>query len=201
MSINRTDDFKISEYQHFFRTWHGHCRTHGSKDWGRGAGWWRSVCKQLMRPVCLGKRVLRRQESLGSRAVPLAFGVLLEGIGHRDGPVAKVLAVHGLDGGVGRVKAGEINKSVALGVSRVRISHDLGCLEDHAKGAERVVEELLVDLGVEIADKDVCAHIQILVVRGRLIHSDWLTIKLYHIHDFDGIICIFFTKELHKAIS
>lgn len=118
-----------------------------------------------MRPVCLRKRVLSRQESLGGRAVPLSFGVLLEGVGHRDGPVAKVLAVHGFDGGVGRVKAGEIDESIAFGVSCVRIPHDLGRLEDHAEGAERVVEELLVNLGVEIADEDVCAHIQILVVR------------------------------------
>lgn len=112
-----------------------------------------------MGPVRLGKRVLRCQKSLSGRAVSLAFGVLLEGVGHCDGPVAKVLAVHGLDGGVGRVKAGKIDESIALGVSRVRVSHDLWRLEDHAKGTERVVEELLVDLGVEISDEDVCAHI------------------------------------------
>lgn len=154
-----------------------------------------------MRPVCLGQRVLRRQESLGGRAVPLAFGVLLEGVGHRDGPVAEVLAVHGLNGGVRRVKTGEIDERVALGVSRVRVSHDLWRLEDDAKGTEGVVEELLVDLGVQVADEDVCAHVEVLVVRRRFVHSNWLAVKLDHIHDFYGIICILFTEELHKAVS
>lgn len=131
----------------------------------------------------------------------LAFGVLLEGVGHRDGPVAKVLAIHGLDGGVGRIKASKVDEGIALGVARVWVSHDLGRLENDAKGAEGVVEEFLVDLGVEIANEDVCAHVQILVMRRRFIYSDWLTIKLDHIHDFDSIICILFAEELHKAIA
>lgn len=154
-----------------------------------------------MRPVRLRQRVLCSQESLSSRAVPLSFGILLEGVGHSDGPVAKVLAVHGLDGGIRRIKAGEIDERVTLGVARVGVSHDLWRLEDDAKGAECVVEQFLVDLGVKIADEDVRAHIQIFIVRRGFIYSNWLTIKLYHIHDFYGIICILFTKELHKAIS
>lgn len=133
--------------------------------------------------------------------MPLALGVLLEGVGHRDGPVAEVLAVHGLDGSVGGVKAGKVDEGVALGVPRVGVAHDLWRLEDHAKGAERVVEELLVDFGVEVADEDVCAHVQILVVRRCLVHPNWLPIKLDHVHDFYGIVCILFTEELHKAVS
>lgn len=154
-----------------------------------------------MRPVSLGERVLCRQESLCGRAVSLSFRVLLEGVRHRDGPVAEVLAVHGLDGGIGRVEAGEIDESITLGVAGVGISHDLWRLEDHAEGTECVVEQFLVNLWVQVTDEDVCAHIQVFVVRRGLINSNWFAIQLDHIHDFDGIVGIFLTKKLHKAIT
>lgn len=34
-----------------------------------------------------------------------------------------------------------------------------------------------------------------------LINSDGFTVELYHIHDFDGIVSILFTKKLNKAIT
>lgn len=58
--------------------------------------------------------ILGCQEPLGSRAVPLAFGILLEGIGDSDGPVAEILSIHGLDGSIRSIKAGEVNEGVAL---------------------------------------------------------------------------------------
>lgn len=154
-----------------------------------------------MWPVGLGQRVLCRQESLCGRAVSFSFGILLEGVGHRDGSVTEVLPVHGLDGGIRRIEACEVDESVTLGVARVWVSHDLRRLEDHAKGTERVVEQFLVYLRVQIADEDVSAHIQVFVVRRGLINSNWFAIKLNHIHDFNGIVGILFTEELHEAIT
>ena len=46
---------------------------------GHGSG--RGVSKQLVRPVSLGQRVLGSQQTLSSRAVSLALGVLLECVG------------------------------------------------------------------------------------------------------------------------
>lgn len=154
-----------------------------------------------MRPVCLGERVLCGEESLRGRAVSLSFRILFEGVRHRDGPVAEVLAVHGLDGGVGCVEAGEIDEGVTLGVAGVWVSHDLRRLEDHAEGTERVVEQFLVDLRVEVTDEDVRSHVQVFVVCRGLINSNWFAIELYHIHDFDGIVSILFAEELHKAVA
>ena len=154
-----------------------------------------------MRPVGLRERVLRSQQPLGGRAVPLALGVLLEGVGDCDGPVAEILAVHGLDGCVRGVKAGKVDEGVALGVARVGVAHDLGGLEDDPKGAEGVVQQLLVDLWIQITDEDVCTHVQVLVVGRGLIDTYRLSIKLYHVHDLYGVICILFAKELHKAIT
>lgn len=153
-----------------------------------------------MRPVGLRKGILRGQESLSSRAVSFSFGVFLEGVGDCDGPVAKILAIHGLDGGVGSVEACEIDEGITLGVARVGVSHDLWCLEDYAEGTERVVQQFFVNLWVEITNEDVGAHVQVFVVSRRFVHPNGLPIELDHVHDFNGIISIFFTEELHKAI-
>lgn len=154
-----------------------------------------------MRPVRLGERILRCQESLCGRAVTFSFGVFLEGVRHRDGPVAEVLAVHGLDGGVRGIEAGEVDESVTLGVACVRISHYLWSLQDHAKGTKRVVQQFFINFWIQVSDKDVSADIQVFVVCRRFINSYRLAIQLYHIHYFDGIVSILFTKELHKAIT
>lgn len=133
--------------------------------------------------------------------MPLPLGVLLEGVGHGDGPVTQVLTVHRLDGCVRRVEAGEVDEGVTLGVPRVGVSHDLGGLQDDAERAERVVQELLVDLGVQVPDEDVRSHVQVLVVSRGFVHADGFTVQLYHVHDLYSVISIFFTEELHKTVT
>jgi len=34
-----------------------------------------------------------------------------------------------------------------------------------------------------------------------LVHSDWFSKQFDHIHNLNGIICIFLTYEFHKAIT
>jgi len=57
--------------------------------------------------------------------VTFALGVLLEGVGHGDGSVAKVLTVHGLDGGVRGFETGKVDEGKALRVAGVRIALNL----------------------------------------------------------------------------
>lgn len=154
-----------------------------------------------MGPVCLREGVLGSQQPLCSRAVPLAFGILLEGVRDGDGPVAQVLSIHGLNGGVGGIEAGEVDEGVALGVARVGVPHDLRGLQDDSKGAEGVVQQLLVDLRVQVADEDVGAHVQVLVVGRGLVHADRLPVQLDHVHDFNGVVCIFLAEEFHEPIT
>ena len=123
-----------------------------------------------MRPVGLGERVLSGQQSLGGRAVTLPLAVFLEGVGDGDGPVAEVLSVHGLDGGVGRLETGVVDEGEALGIARVRIALDLGRGENDPEGGEGVVEQLLVHLRVQVANEDVGAHVQVLLVGRGLVH-------------------------------
>lgn len=95
----------------------------------------------------------------------LALGVLLEGIRDSDWPIAEVLAVHGLDSSIRGIEAGEVDEGIALRVTRVWVSHDLGRLQDDTKGAKCVIEKLFVNLWVKVADEYVGTHIQIFVVR------------------------------------
>ena len=55
----------------------------------------------------------------------LSLGILLECVGDGDWSIAKVLPVHGLNSRIRGFEAGKADEGVALGVARVRISHDL----------------------------------------------------------------------------
>lgn len=126
--------------------------------------------------------------------------VLLEGEGYCDGAVAQVLPVHGLNGRVGCLEARKIDESVALGIARLHVSHDLWCLENYPKGTECVVEKLLIYLWVQVPDEDVGSDIEVLLMGRGLVDSDWLAIQLDHVEYLDGIISILLPHELHKAI-
>ena len=98
-------------WRHWVRSWRswrqwrpGHEALARHHVWrGRNHVWWRrdrghrgqrgrgGVSKQLVRPVCLGQRVLGSQQSLSCRAVSLALRVLLEGVRDGDGSVAQIL--------------------------------------------------------------------------------------------------------------
>ena len=78
-----------------------------------------------MRFVGLRERVLGREEAFGGAAVPLSLRVFLEGVGDRNGAVAEVLAVHGFDGGVGGLEAGEVDEGETLRVSGFGVALDL----------------------------------------------------------------------------
>lgn len=147
-----------------WHAWHGHPSSHCGQDRCRSRWRWRSICEQLVWPVCLGERVLCSQQSLCSRAMALSFRIFLEGVRHCDGPVAQILAIHGLNGGIRCIKAGEIDESVTLGVAGVWVSHDLWRLQDYTKGTKCVIEQFLINLWIQVTDEDVGTNIQVFVV-------------------------------------
>jgi len=130
----------------------------------------------------------------------LALRVLLKCVGDCDRPVAQVLAVHRLDGGVGCLEARVVNERESLGVACVRVALDLRRSEDDAERAERVVEQLLVHLGVQVPDEDVCANVKVLLVSRRFIYSDRFTVQLYHVHYLNRVVRIILSQELNKSI-
>lgn len=164
---------------------------------GRGG----SIGKQLMRSVRVRQRVLCRQQALCGRSVPFAFRILLERVRNRYGAIAKVLSVHGIHGRIRRFEAGEVYESKSLRVARLRIAHNLWRLQDHSEGGERVVQQLLVHLQIQVADENVRPHIQALLVGGSLVHTDRFAVQLDHVHDFDRIVGVFLAQKLDEPVT
>ncbi len=118
------------------------CRLwHGTKRFRTAV--WRAFASS---PATLGKTPaipLRTPTPTPTRLAARTLGVLLEGVRHRDGPVAQVLPVHGLDGGVARLKAVVRHEAEAARVAGLGVAHDLGRVDDDAERAERVVQQLV----------------------------------------------------------
>jgi hypothetical protein len=124
-----------------------------------------------MRSVGLGQRILSGQQPFCRRTVTLSFAVFLESVRDGDGSVAQVLPVHGFDGCIRGLETGVVDEGESLGVARIRIALYLGRGENDSEGGEGVIEQLLVDLRVEVPDKDVGSHVQVLLVGRGFVHS------------------------------
>lgn len=57
-------------------------------------------------------------------------------------PIAQELPVHGFDGGIGGLEALVGHKAEAARGPRLRVPHDFWGVDDHAEGAEGVVQQL-----------------------------------------------------------
>lgn len=99
------------------------------------------------------------------------FGILLEGVGHCDWSITKILAIHSFNGGIRSIKTGKVDEGITLGVSCVRVSHDFWSLEDHAEGTERVIEQFLINLWIQVSNEDVCTYVQVFIVCRGFVHS------------------------------
>ena len=73
--------------------------------------------------------------------------------------------------------------------------------QDHPEGRECVVEKFFVHFWIEIADEDVGSHVEVLLVSGRLVDTDRLPVHLDHVHDFDGVVSVLFSQELHETVA
>lgn len=117
-----------------------------------------------MRPVGLGKRILGSKKPLGSRTMPFTLGIFFECIRDRNRSVAQVLSVHGFNGGIRSLKAGEIDEGESFRVATLRVSHNFRRLENHSECRECVVEQLLVYFWVQVAYEDICSNVEVLLM-------------------------------------
>ena len=94
-------------------------------------------------------------------------------------------------------------------------------MQNDTEGRERVVEQFLVDFGIEITDEQIGTNVQILLMcrcleqRERetccrtirikaitdLVHTDRFAVEFNHVHDFDGIVSIFFREKLNETVA
>ena len=142
-----------------------------------------------------------REQPLRRRSVPLPVCVLLVRVRHRDGPVAQELTVHRLDRRIGRLERVIGHEPEPSAVPRVGVPHDLGRLDHDAKRAEGIVQELLVQLRIQIADEEVGADVVRLLIDGSLVRADRLTEQLDHVQHLDGVVRVIFSPVLHEGVT
>ena len=76
-----------------------------------------------------------------------------------------------------------------------------GSGENDSECREGVVQQLLINFWVKISNEDVRSHVQVLLVRRGLIHSDGLAVQLDHVHDLDGVIRILLGQKLDETVT
>lgn len=146
--------------------------------------------------MCLG---LFCKHTLCFVSMSLAFSVLLVRVLHRDLLVHHVLAVHAGDSGIGRFEVAIGNETVSLG-HVVVIARDLWRIDQWSELAEGVIQRLLVHHLVEVANEQLCANLDVLLlICGCLVHSYAVAVKLDVVHDFRRVICLLFCVELDKS--
>lgn len=139
--------------------------------------------------------------ALGFVAVALALAVLLVGVLDRDRLTEEVLAVHGGLGGVAALERVEADEAVALG-DVVLVADDAGLAQHAAELAEGVVEDLLVDLGVEVVDEELGANVHhLLLVGARLVDADRLAPDADAVEHLGGVLGRRGRVELDEAVA
>ncbi len=142
---------------------------------------------------------LLREHALGLVTVSLALAVLLVGILNGDLLAHHVLAVHAGNGGVGGVKVAKGDEAVALGQAML-VAGNLGGDGQGAELGKRVVQRLLVQHGVEVADEQLSANLDRLLLVGRgLVDTDAAAVQGDVVHDFRGVVGLGLGVELDEA--
>lgn len=142
---------------------------------------------------------LFREQTLCIVSVARTLAVLLVCILHGDLLALHVLAVHVGDGSIRGVEVGVGNEAVALGQSEI-VARNLGGADELPETQECVVQRALVDLVVQVADEQLCAHLDALclVCRG-LVHADRIVVQTRAVEDGDDVFGVAFGRELDEA--
>lgn len=180
----------------------GHGRRHDGRRWRR-----RGLDGRLEESRRHGLRLdgdvvllgLGGQHALGVVAVSLALAVLLVGVLDADVLVHEELAVHVVDGVVAGLEGAVADEAVAL-AEPVVVAGDLGGRDEGAEATEGIVQDLLVDHGVQVADEQLGADLEglLLVSRG-LVDTQGLAVQTDAVHDLGGVVSVHLAVELDKA--
>jgi hypothetical protein len=128
-----------------------------------------------------------------------AFIILFDSIFSPDLSAGEILSIHLLNCQIWRSKVIKTDKAVSFTGSVFWIPVDF-CVDDHTKIAESLIKHLLVNLGIQITNKDVSANILSSLILGGLVDLDRLTEHFDHMHDLDRVISVILALELNKPI-
>lgn len=142
---------------------------------------------------------LRSQCSFGLVTVPVSLAVLFESVLHRNLLAEDVLSVQVGNCGITAVEVAVTDKAESLARTAVFPGH-LGDAQQRSKAAERIVQNLLVDHGVQVSDEQLGAHLGgPLLVGAGLVDAQGLAVELDAVHDIGRVLGVGGGAELDEA--
>lgn len=109
--------------------------------------------------MCVCTVYISRRLDTCCRSMSLSLRVFLKSVRNGDGSIAQVLSIHSFNGSITGIETGKVDECKSLWIPSVRITHDLWCLENHAKSTEYIVEKFLINFRVQIPNEDVRTYI------------------------------------------
>lgn len=102
-------------------------------------------------------------------------------------------------GSITAIKVGKADEPKPLARTAL-LPRDLGQTQQRAKAAKGVVEDLLVDHGVEVADEELGADlVGLLLVSAGLVDAQRLAVQLNAVHDVGRVLGVGGRAELDEA--
>jgi hypothetical protein len=142
---------------------------------------------------------LRCEFSFCLVTVSLSLAVLLESILHRNLLAQNILSVQIRNSSITALKVGEADKSKALARARL-LPRNLWQTQQRTEAAEGIIEDLLVDHGIEVSDEQLGANLGgALLIGTRLVDAQGLAVQLDPVHHVGGVLGVGGRAELDEA--
>ena len=141
-----------------------------------------------------------RDDPLGHGPMLFTLGVFFIGICHIYGPAIKILAMHPCNRKVRTVKIIIADKPKLFAGASLHISHHFGW-NYNAKCRKNISEHFFIHVIGQISHKNICADLLSPFILWSFIDFNWFSIEFDHMHNFDGVVSIFFRFELDEAIA
>lgn len=131
--------------------------------------------------------------------MPLPFCILLQRILHSNLPAREILVIHLLYGNITGLKVIIAHKAIAFTGSILNIPGNLRAYNE-PKITKSLIEHLLINLRIQIPNKQIGADLlRAFILRG-LIDFDGLAVEFDHVHDLDGVVGVLLAFELDEAV-
>lgn len=131
--------------------------------------------------------------------MPVSLAVLLESVLHRNFLAEDILPVQVGNRSITALEVAVTDKTKPLARATIFSGH-LGDAQKRSKAAKRIVQDLLVDHGIQISDEQLGAHLGgPLLVGAGLVHAEGLAVELDAVHDVGSVLGIGGGAELDEA--
>lgn len=129
----------------------------------------------------------------------LSLAVLLEGVLHGHLLAEDVLPVEVGNGSITALEVAVADKTKALARAAI-FPRNLGNAQQRAEATKGIVENLLVDHGIEVSDEQLGAHLGcLLLISAGLVDAKRLAVELDAVHDVCGVLGVGRGAKLDEA--